>query len=600
MSKFLEQINSPDDLKKLSITELKIYAEEVREFIIQSVEKNGGHLASNLGAVDFTIALHYVYDSPKDKIIFDVGHQAYTHKIITGRRDDFNNLRQNGGISGFVNAQESKHDCCTMGHSSTSLSIGLGFALASSLNNDDYKVVSVIGDGALTGGVAFEALNDIGASNIPIVVLLNDNKMSISKNVGGLAKYLAKLRLSKKYVAFKQLIKKGLSAIPFIGRFLVKFVETIKDTLKSWIVGRSFFENIGFKYYGPFDGHDIGLLVNILEKAKERNKPAIIHVITQKGKGYDNAVKNPTKYHGISPATHQNINAFSQILSDKLLKKAEENDNFAVITAAMSVGTGVDKFMENYPNRSFDVGIAEQHAVSLSSGLSRGKVLPVFAVYSTFLQRAYDQIMTDICIDNLPAIFAIDHSGFVEGDGVTHQGIYDIAYLSSLPNIEIFAPKDGIEFSQMLDYAFESKKPVAIRYPKYFSVDYTNKTNFNKNWETLKTDGDTVILACSARMVELACKIDGATIVNARTIKPLDYDFLDNILNRNVITLEDGVVLGGFGQTVTSYLVGKGFKHKIVNLGYNDEFISDFDIDDVMRKNGLTVENIEKIMKEFN
>lgn len=598
MSKFLEQINNPSDLKKLSVAELKEYADEVRDFIIKSVEKNGGHLASNLGAVDFTIALHYVYDSPNDKIIFDVGHQSYTHKIITGRKDGFVNLRHDGGVSGFVNSSESEYDCCTMGHSSTSLSIGLGFARACALNNDNYKVVSVIGDGALTGGVAFEALNDIGASNVPMVVLLNDNKMSISQNVGGLSKYLAKLRLSKKYVAFKQGIKRGLSGIPFVGKFLAKFIESVKDTLKSWIVGNSFFENIGFKYYGPFDGHDIGLLVNILEKAKERNKPAIIHVITQKGKGYEEAVKNPTKYHGISLKSNQE-NSFAQVLSDKLLEKAEKDNNFAVITAAMASGTGVDKFMTKYPNRTFDVGIAEQHAVSLSSGLSRGKILPVFAVYSTFLQRAYDQIMTDICIDNLPAVFAIDHAGFVEGDGVTHQGIYDISYLSSLPNIEILAPKDGIEFSQMLDYAFERKKPVAIRYPKSFISNYSNENNFDMKWEVIKNEGSTIILACSAKMVEIASAVNDVTVVNARVIKPLDYEFLDSILDKNVITLEDGVINGGFGQMVTSYLVSKGYNKKIVNLGYKDEFIKTFDIDTAFNDNGLTVKNIEKIIKEF-
>ena len=598
MSKLLEQVNCPADLKKLSLDELNLYANEVREFIIKSVEKNGGHLASNLGAVDFTIALHYVYDSPNDKIIFDVSHQSYTHKIITGRRAGFENLRHDGGISGFTNTTESEYDCCTMGHSSTALSIGLGFARACAINNENYKVVSVIGDGALTGGVAFEALNDIGASNVPMVVLLNDNKMSISQNVGGLSKYLAKLRLSKKYVAFKQEIKKGLVAIPFVGKTLAKFIETIKDTLKSWIVGNSFFENIGFKYYGPFDGHDIALLVNILEKAKERNKPAIIHVITQKGKGYDEAVKNPTKYHGL-PSKSNLENTFSQVLSNKLLEKAEENKNFAVITAAMASGTGVDKFMEKYPLRTFDVGIAEQHAVSLSSGLSRGSVLPVFAVYSTFLQRAYDQIMTDICIDNLPAIFTIDHAGFVEGDGVTHQGVYDISYLSSLPNLEILAPKDGVEYSQMLDYAFDCKKPIAIRYPKSFTANYQSKSIFNKKWELLKNDGDTVILACSAKMVELASKIEGVTVVNARVIKPLDFDLIDSILNKNIITLEDGVINGGFGQMVASYILSKGYSKKIVNLGYGDNFITSLNADTTFIQNGLTIKNIEKIIKDF-
>lgn len=600
MDNLLDKINTPADLKKLSISQLYEYAEEVRALIISSVEKNGGHLASNLGAVDFIIALHYVFNCPTDKIIFDVGHQAYTHKIITGRKNQFENLRHDNGTSGFVNITESIYDCCTMGHSSTSLSLGIGFARARDLKNENYKVVSVIGDGALTGGIAFEALNDIGESKTPMLIVLNDNTMSISKNVGGISKHLSKLRLSKKYVAFKHSLKKGLSAIPFVGKGLSALTEKIRDSLKNMLMRNKIFEDFGIKYMGPFDGHDIKLLVNIFEQAKSYNRPALIHLVTSKGKGYEYAENDPTAYHGVSANKNPQEKSFAQAFSEKIVALGETNKDIVAITAAMTTGTGLYEFSRKFPDRFFDVGIAEQHAVSFASGLARGGVRPIFAVYSTFLQRGFDEVMTDLCIDSVPAILAIDHSGYVDGDGVTHQGVFDTGYLSMLPNLTVMAPKDGIELSAMLDFALTLNTPIAIKYPKTFIPQYTVHQPIKMGkWEILKEEGETVVLAHSAKAVEIASKIDGITLVNARFAKPLDYDMLNKFIDKNIVTVEDGLLRGGFGESVLIYLNNHGYTRHLQSIGFPDRFITETESINAYKKAGLTVENIYSVINNI-
>ncbi len=596
MSNYLQQIQSIDDLKKLPVDALSELAEEIRSLIVSSVQINGGHLASNLGSVDFTLALHYVFDSPVDKLIFDVGHQAYTHKILTGRKDAFDRLRKDDGITGFVNASESEFDCCTMGHSSTSISIGLGFARARSLIGEDYHVVTVIGDGALTGGVALEALNDVGQSETPMLIVLNDNKMSISENVGGIAKHLARLRLSGKYESFKRTLKRGLEGIPFVGKYLSRFIESVRDHLKNVLVRNRLFEDLGIKYYGPFDGHDVKGLVEIFSKAKSYNRPAVIHLITDKGKGYQYAEENPQKYHGVSTPNTANT-PYASVFGDELIKLAQSDEKIVAVTAAMTSGTGLSKFAETFPNRFFDVGIAEQHAVSLCSGLARGGLKPVFAVYSTFLQRGFDEVMTDLCIDNLPVVLAIDHAGYVDGDGVTHQGLYDIAYLSQIPNLSILAPKDGNELRDMLAYAFAQNKPIAIRYPKSFSRYYSERKPIDGTWETVRNGNDTVLLACSSKMVELAMQIPSVTVVSARFVKPLDEAYLSSLVGKNVLTLEDGVLRGGFGESVLSYLTANDIGVRSVNMfGFNDRFVTTLNERDAFAQQGLTVENINKIL----
>lgn len=601
MNSLIDKIKTPADLKKLSIDQLNLYADEVRDFIVKSVEKNGGHLSSNLGAVDFIIALHYVFDCPLDKLIFDVGHQAYTHKIITGRKEGFENLRRDNGVGGFVNVAESIYDCCTMGHSSTSLSIGIGLARARQIKGENYNVVSIIGDGALTGGIAFEALNDIGESKTPMLIVLNDNKMSISKNVGGISKHLSKLRLSKKYVKFKHVLKSGLSAIPFVGKALSRLTEKIRNSLKSMIVGHKIFEDFGIKYLGPFDGHDIKLLVSIFKKAKHYNRPALIHLVTNKGKGYKYAENDPTAYHGVSLQKSAEEKSFSKIFSDKIVKMADEKQDIVAITAAMTNGTGLYEFSQKYPKRFFDVGIAEQHAVSFASGLARGGVRPVFAVYSTFLQRGFDQIMTDLCIDKVPVILVIDHSGYVDGDGVTHQGVFDTGYLSLIPDVIILAPKDGAELCSMMDFAYSQNQPVAIKYPKSYCIEYPIQTPIKLGkWEILKEKGETVVLANSAFAVQLAWQLDGVTVVNARFTKPLDYEMLDKFLDRNIVTIEDGMLRGGFGESVLSYLNEKSFKKRFSSIGYSDEFVRHNESVNAYEKAGLTLKNIEYVINNMN
>lgn len=604
MSKFLEQINSPADLKRLTYDELKVYAEEVRHFIIDSVKNTGGHLASNLGTVELTIALHYVFDSPTDKIIWDVGHQSYTHKIITGRLSKFSHLRENGGISGFPKMTESEHDAFTVGHSSTSLSAGVGLARAAELTGEKRSVVSVIGDGAFTGGMAFEALNDIGERHTKMIMILNDNTMSISKNVGALSKYLSRLRLSKRYYRFKHNIKLGVQTLPFFGDRVYKFLDKTKEVFKSIFQSNKMFESLGVKYYGPLDGHNIALLIQVLKQLKSEQCPVILHLITDKGKGSIEAQHNPCKFHGVSPLDATKENCFSQVFSEFMCDSAKTDKNLVAITAAMADGTGLVEFSKMYPDRFFDVGIAEEHAVTMAAGMASGGIKPYFAVYSTFLQRGFDQILHDVCINNLPVTFAVDRSGAVGADGVTHQGIYDISYLSMIPNMTICTPKDGDEFKKMLQWSISFNAPLAIRYPKSFVSNYnTNNSIVLGKWENLRASkgSNVYILAAGNRALDAAIKIEDANIINALFIKPLDIDFLDAINKPGnlIITVEDNAIAGGFGEAVLRYIYSCESGAKVEIVGYPDKFEEGRSSKQSLIDAGIHEENFKKIIKSF-
>ena len=599
MSDFLEKVNSPADLKTLSVKELNAYADEVRNLIVETVKRRGGHLASNLGTVELTIALHYVFDCPKDKILFDVGHQSYTHKIITGRRREFYGLRTDGGISGFPNADESNCDPVTTGHSSTSLSVGLGFARARDLAGDDYNVVAVIGDGAFTGGMTFEALNDIGANKEKMIIVLNDNKMSISKNVGAFAEYLSKLRLSKRYNTIKYDIKKGVGALPFFGDKFVDFLDKAKDDVKASLLPNKFFENLGIKYYGPFDGHDIGDLVDVLSRLKNNKGPVLLHVVTHKGNGVSEAMENPDKFHGVSPQTDESRReiSFASVVSKELCRLAEENDKVIAVTAAMSIGTGLNEFALKYPDRYFDVGIAEEHAAAMCAGFAAAGYKPFFAVYSSFWQRAFDQTIIDICIDKRPVTFLLDHAGAVGGDGVTHQGTLDLAALSMIPNMTIMQPKDGKELANMIDFAATFDAPLAIRYAKAYDYDFDEHTDVSGlQWETLaRSNSNVTILAAGNRAIKAALGLYGATVVNARVIKPLDREFLDSVPDGAVVvTVEDGIVRGGFGESVRSYFAQTGKRAEVITAGYDDKFIDTLSETAILESGGLTTEALKE------
>ena len=468
--KFWDKINSPSDLKQLNIEELGLYAEEIRQKIIETVNIRGGHLASNLGIVELTLALHYVFDCPTDKFIWDVGHQCYTHKILTERRDLFASLRANDGISGFPSPSESKYDAFLAGHSSTSLSAALGFAISRDRQKQSNNVIAIIGDGALTGGMAYEALNQIGESQSGMIIVLNDNKMSISENVGAMSRYLNKLRLSGKYHTLKRNVKKAVSALPFFGDKLVYAMDRGKNKLKSLILSNKIFESLGIRYLGPFDGHDIQELIEIFSSVQNTDKPVLIHVCTEKGRGDFTAQNNPSKFHGVGSIAEKDKNeySFSSEVGKFLLKAAETEERLAVITAAMRDGTGLKFFAEKYPDLFYDVGIAEQHAVTFAAALAASGMKPYFAVYSTFLQRAFDQVLHDVCLQKLPVRFLIDRSGAVGADGKTHQGIYDLSYLSLMPGMTVCTPKDIPEFIDILQWSLDFNRPLAIRYPKSY------------------------------------------------------------------------------------------------------------------------------------
>lgn len=591
----IDGVNSPSDLKKLNISQLKELAGEIRREIISTVATNGGHLAPSLGVVELTLALHTVFHAPDDKIIWDVGHQCYTHKLITGRRDMFARLRRNGGLSGFPKPGESPYDCFGTGHSSTSISAALGFALARDLRGENHHVVAVIGDGALTGGMAFEAMNHVGHLGTRLIIVLNDNEMSIAKNVGAIATYLSRLRSNPKYSRSKKSIRGFLSKLGRWGELINRTLDRAKSSFKYLIVPGMYFEQLGFTYLGPIDGHDLVALQQVLNDAKRIDGPVLIHVITKKGKGYGPAELDPNRFHGVGPFdidTGRPLSAssaptYSSVFGDTLIAIARQHPEVVAITAAMSDGTGLGGFAEQFPERTFDVGIAEQHAVTLAAGLAACGMRPVVAIYSTFLQRAYDQLIHDVALQKLPVIFAIDRAGFVGEDGETHQGLFDLSYLGSIPNFTIMAPKDEAELRCMLVTALETQGPVAIRYPRgkgtgESNCDRTEPLPLGKA-EVLLEGSDAAVFAVgplvfaaleAARMLHT----EGIeiSVVNPRFIKPLDEDLLLTMARRcrRILTAEENVLRGGFGSATSESLARNRVSGvQLMSLGVPDEFV---------------------------
>ena len=597
----------PDDLKDMTDRELELLSYEIRDFLIENVSRTGGHLASNLGVVELTIALHRVFESPRDKIVWDVGHQSYIHKMLTGRASEIGRIRCFNGISGFPKRCESEHDCFETGHSSTSISAAAGFAAARDLKGEDHQVVAVIGDGALTGGLAYEGLNNVGDSGRKMIVILNDNQMSISRNTGGIAKHLNKLRTSSTYLDFKKQMKKTLKGIPGVGEGLYSGVEHLRDSIKYAVVQGAVFEEFGFKYLGPVDGHKLSELTETLELAKALPGPVLVHVLTQKGKGYKNAENNPDRFHGIGPfdpTTGIPVSAsldlsFSQVFGNKLVQLASQDSRIVAISAAMVEGTGLEKFRSRYPERLFDVGIAEAHGVTFAAGLAQSGFRPVVAIYSTFLQRAYDQILMDVCLQNLPVVFAVDRAGNVGQDGETHHGIFDLSYLSHMPNLTIFTPRDGQELAEMLEEALSLPGPSAIRYPRGAATNVLIGNSQGKDVEIWAV-GTMVSSASKACSLLKERGID-AGLVPIGQVKPMEQkELLDRIGQvPHIVTLEDNTVIGGFGQMLRSLAAEKGGRDVTIStIGWPDKFIEHGSVDELFEKYGLNPEGLaERIQK---
>jgi 1-deoxy-D-xylulose-5-phosphate synthase len=589
---FLEEITSPEDIKEMTSQELNSLAQEIRDVIIETVSRNGGHLAPNLGVVELTIALHKVLSCPKDKLVWDVSHQTYAHKLLTGRYNEFCTIRQYKGLSGYTNIEESPYDAFGAGHSSTSLSAALGMAIKRDLKQQDYNVVAVIGDGAMTSGMAWEALNHIGHTQKKMVVMINDNQMSISENVGALAQYLNILRTDPSYTQAKNNIRKLLDDIPVIGSGLKSTVSKVKNSLKYLLVKGLIFEELGFTYIGPIDGHNIEAVESNLKQALNNDKPVIIHTITKKGYGYKPALIAPEAFHGVSPfivetgkVKSMKPKSFSKVFGEKILELADNNDNIVAITAAMCSGVGLDSFREKYPERFFDTGITEQHATTLAAGMAAAGLKPVFAVYSTFLQRAYDQIIHDIALQKLPVLLAVDRAGLVGADGATHHGVFDLSYLRTIPNLTIMAPSNGVELEKMVELGVGLDKPCAIRYPRGAANTYVKKndTKIEYGKADLLEEGNTVVLWAIGRMVSTALEVSNklrnqhihATVVDSRFLKPFDKDLLIKLAKSNnlFVTLEDNSLAGGMGELVASILSEEKISTDLIKIGIPDRFV---------------------------
>lgn len=611
MNKLLDNVNDLEDFKSLPVKDLPKLAKEIRDFLIENISKTGGHLAPNLGVVELTMALHYVFNSPQDKIIFDVGHQCYVHKILTGRKNKFDTLRKLDGLSGFPKTRESIHDIFNTGHSSTSISSAIGIATANKLSGKNDYSIAVIGDGALTGGLAFEGLNNAQIEDTNLIVILNDNQMSISPSVGNLANYLTKLRSNKFYRNTKKTIKTILMLIPFLGKYIYRFLDWLKDILKHALLPNSvLFEQFGFSYLGPIDGHDVKELITILNRAKIAKKPVLVHVITKKGKGYLPAEKNPDKFHGVGKfdietgeVISNNADSYSKTFGDELYRIAEKNDKVIAITAAMTSGTGLTSFSKRFPTRFYDVGIAESHAVTFASGLAKAGYVPVFAVYSTFLQRAYDQIIHDIALQNSHVIFAIDRAGIVGNDGETHHGLYDLSFLSHIPNLTIMAPKDGNELKEMLNLAINTiNGPVAIRYPKGNYTDtLLTRTPISYGKAEIIQEGSDLSIISFGKTVRTAIKISeilkdkniSTEIINVRFLKPLDKDTILTSIRKtkNFITIEDNTITGGLATAIKDLTINeKNITAKY--FAYPDEFIKHGSLEELEKLYGLDAESI--------
>ncbi|MFH1824255.1 MAG: 1-deoxy-D-xylulose-5-phosphate synthase [Candidatus Firestonebacteria bacterium] len=613
----LDKINFPSDLKKLNELELKNLCKELREFVIGVVSKTGGHLASNLGVVELTVALHYIFDLPKDKIIWDVGHQSYVHKILTGRKDRFHTLRQFGGISGFPKRAESEYDCFNTGHSGTSISAALGLATARDLKKEDFKVIAVVGDASLSNGLSLEAINNAGHLKKDLIVILNDNEMSISPNVGALSSYLNKVITGEFYNRTKEKVKNLVSKYNVLGVPVIRVMKVIEEGVKGLISPGILFEELGFRYIGPVDGHNINLLMETLKSIKKFKEPILLHILTKKGKGYDPAESDPTSFHG-TPAfeiesgevNSKKIKTYTDAFSEEIIRIAKKNKKIIAITAAMSTGTGLDKFRASFPDRFFDVGIAEEHAVTFAAGLAISGFKPVVAIYSTFLQRAYDEIIHDVCLQNLPVIFIIDRAGIVGEDGETHQGTFDLSYLRHMPNMIIMSPADESEFKNMLKFAVKLNSPVAIRYPRCKIVvkRISGKSSLSLGKSAFVKDGKKIcILVVGSLLNEV---LEGAEelekeginigIINVRFIKPLDEKLLRNLQLKfkKIIIMEENVIAGGYGSSVLEFVNKEGLDLDIKIIGFPDKFIENGNRNLLLDKYGLSKRNIIKIVKE--
>jgi 1-deoxy-D-xylulose-5-phosphate synthase len=607
----LEKIDSPLDLKKLSFDEMRLLSEELRQVIIQTVSVNGGHLASSLGVIETTLALHYVFDTPKDKIIWDVGHQSYSHKLLTGRRDRFSTIRKENGLSGFPKIAESAYDAFGTGHSSTSISAALGIIEGRDRNKEDFKVIAVIGDGAMTGGLAFEGLNNAGHLKKDLIVILNDNEMSISPNVGALSSYMNRILTGEFYRKFKKETKSFLEGIPKVGGQVAKMAQKAEETLKGILLPGLLFEELGFDYVGPIDGHNTELLIETLKRIKTSTSPTLIHVITKKGKGYEFSEKNPCVFHGVGPfeletgsqiSSKNSINyseAFGACLSDL----AGTDRRIIAISAAMKEGTGLNCFADKFPDRFYDVGIAEPHAVTFAAGLASRGLRPVVAIYSTFLQRAYDEIIHDVCLQKLPVIFAIDRAGIVGEDGPTHHGLFDISYLRHIPQLVCMAPKDGAELGRMLEFALSYDGPAAIRYPRGRVPDNPvacSAVTLGKG-EVLLDGSDIALLAIGSSVMPALkasqrLERDGikAAVINARFVKPLDRELILSVASRipKILTIEENNLQGGFGTAVLESLNDSGISVKLRRLGIRDQFVEQGPPDKLRAKYGIDEEGI--------
>lgn len=612
MTNNLKKYDFPACVKDMSLNQMELLAVEIREFLIDKVSKTGGHLASNLGVVELTIGLHHVFESPTDKMIFDVGHQSYVHKILTGRIDEFDRLRQFGGMSGFPKTKESKHDVYETGHSSTSISAAAGMAAARDLKGEDYEVIAVIGDGSLTGGMAYEALNNVGASKEKVIVILNDNGMSISHNIGGVSQHLSKLRTSTGYNKAKMTAKRAIKKIPVFGEQMYEGIDLAKDRLKyAMMHGGVIFEELGFTYLGPIDGHNLHDVIEALRLAKTSPDPVLLHVITKKGKGYKNAEKDPNKFHGIGPFDPETGSlksasgmTFSKVFGMTCEEIAAERDDIVAISAAMGDATGLGGFYQKYPNRFFDVGIAEAHGVTFAAGLAKAGIRPIVAIYSSFLQRAYDQIIEDVALQNLPVVFGIDRAGVVGADGETHHGVFDLSYLLPIPNMTVLTPKDGYQLAAMLRYAVTLDGPVAVRYPRGGCAyhDLSKEVYDGRNSRT-KTGKDVDIWACG-RMVSVAEKAAAMLdergihtgIVEVTSVKPLDLSEYIVDDNKLLVTLEDNLLAGGFGETFSAQ-TGAG---NVLMIGWPDKFVEHGDCNTLYKEYGMDAESIvERICERF-
>ncbi|MBE7083836.1 MAG: 1-deoxy-D-xylulose-5-phosphate synthase [Clostridiales bacterium] len=597
----LSNLNNPSDIKKLNISELKLLSNELREKIIQTTSKNGGHLSSNLGIIETTVALYHVFDFPKDKLIFDVGHQCYAHKILSGRRDQFDNIRLDGGISGFPSIEESEYDAFGTGHAGTSIPAGLGYCIARDKNNQDYSVINVVGDGSIVNGLNLEAISMSNHKPRNYLVILNDNGMSISKNVNGFYRHLTKTTTNRGYIGSKRALKK-IFGNSFVTRGLVGIRNFFKRVFNN---GQNYFEDHGFKYVGVVDGNNLKELVAILQRVKNalKEKAVILHIKTTKGKGFSRAEEHSDVYHGVSANLNTESGDFAKTLGKKLNEIIDKDKKVVAITAGMKIGTGLNQVEKEHKENFFDSGIAEEFAVTNAAGMAVGGLKPVVAIYSTFLQRGYDQIVHDVCLQNLPVIFCIDRAGLVGSDGKTHQGVFDLSYLSHLPNLSVLAPSTTAELEDMLEYALEKGSPFAIRYPKNSVFSRPVLSMKESLWETLKEGTDVYILAVGPNMVNLALKYasldEKVGVINARSIKPIDKGMLNKISDKLVITIEENSIIGGFGSLVNSYYAKQSVCANVINLGVKDQFVEHGLIISQYEKNGLTIENISEIVKSF-